>query len=175
MKIKNSVILSLVSMVFSTLLQAQELRDKWVLDTVITGTKTYVAWESVSLLAGFKYSSSAGSTFTATVDPIVLNPPTENTYLKPDGTITTDPALGGVVGALSGSFDVSPTGAAIYSVPIEVLPGIQGMSPNLSLIIIASRATEWSGCAGVWAGDRCQQQFYRLHLHFRRNLFVRLL
>lgn len=134
MKTNCFTILSLVFMCFQASLQAQEPRNMWVLDSMETGTKTYIARESVSLLAGFKYSSSAGSTFSAAIDPMLLFPPTDNSHLTPDGDITSDPALGGVVGAISGSFDVSQTGAAIYSVPIEVLPGIQDMQPKLSLV-----------------------------------------
>ncbi|HXU03376.1 MAG TPA: FG-GAP-like repeat-containing protein, partial [Polyangia bacterium] len=36
-------------------------------------------------------------------------------------------------GALQGQFAVSPTGAATYTVPIAIPPGIGGMAPNLSL------------------------------------------
>src|SRR6266540_1841111 len=38
------------------------------------------------------------------------------------------------VGTLSGSLSVSPSGAAIYTVPIALPPGIAGMVPNLSLV-----------------------------------------
>jgi RHS repeat-associated protein len=45
-----------------------------------------------------------------------------------------EPALGQRFnGVLSGSLAVSPTGAATYSVPIAVPPGIAGMAPNLGL------------------------------------------
>jgi len=37
-------------------------------------------------------------------------------------------------GALSGNLSVSPSGAATYTVPIAIPPGIAGMAPNLSLV-----------------------------------------
>jgi RHS repeat-associated protein len=47
----------------------------------------------------------------------------------PDGISSTE-----FRGTLSGSLSVGPTGAAIYSVPISIPPGVAGMAPNLSLI-----------------------------------------
>ena len=38
-----------------------------------------------------------------------------------------------VPGKIPGSFSVSPSGAATYSIPIQVLPGIAGLQPKLSL------------------------------------------
>jgi hypothetical protein len=50
-------------------------------------------------------------------------------------TVTADPAVGGqYFGALKGSLGVSPSGAATYTVPISIPPGVAGMAPSLNLV-----------------------------------------
>ena len=65
--------------------------------------KAYIARDFVSLKPGFHYSATSNNTFNAKIDAGLLFPPTDKTYAKPDGTITTDPAQGGVVGSIPGS------------------------------------------------------------------------
>jgi YD repeat-containing protein len=66
-------------------------------------------------------------------------------------------------GMLTGSLSVGPTGAALYSVPISIPPGIAGMAPNLSLVYnsqggpgIAGLGWDMTGLSTI---QRCQKTF----------------
>ena len=75
------------------------------------------------------------NTVCITVDVITpFNPPTDKTYKKPDGSFTTDPTQGVMVGSIPGSASVTPTGAATYQIPIDVPGGINGMQPQVSVV-----------------------------------------
>jgi hypothetical protein len=65
------------------------------------------------------------------------------------------------VGTLAGTFDVDPSGAAVYSIPIAVPPGSAGMTPNLSLNYSSSGGNGtlgrgWS-LGGLSVISRCPQ------------------
>jgi RHS repeat-associated protein len=52
-----------------------------------------------------------------------------------DPTPTGEPPVGAAFdGALTGNLSVSPSGAATYTVPIAIPPGVAGMAPNLNLV-----------------------------------------
>jgi hypothetical protein len=129
---KRYIFFNLIVLFNLLVLTGQNPQPSWILSGEETGNKTYIAQEHVTLKPGFHYKA-VNESFTAKVDPCLLFPPTENTYAKPDGTITTNPAEGAVVGSIPGQFNVGPSGAATYSIPIEVPDGINGMKPKVSL------------------------------------------
>lgn len=125
----------LLSIVINTVFAQTSPQPNYTLVDNQSGTeKSYVARDYVSLKPGFTYSATSGKTFSAKIDAGLLFPPTDKTYKKTDGSFTNDPTQGAVVGSIPGQFAVSPTGAATYTIPIEVPAGINGMQPQVSLV-----------------------------------------
>ena len=68
------------------------------------------------------------------------------------------------VGTIPGAIDVSPMGAATYTIPIEVVPGTQGVQPNLSIVYnsyggMGLLGMKWN-LAGLSVISRCGQTNY---------------
>ena len=166
MKAMKSAYFFILQFVFlcCNLVHAQDPQDKWILNSPASGNKTYIARDSIILKPNFTYTATSDNTFTAKIDQTLLFPPTENTYADANGNIVNSSSQGAVVGNLSGAFDVSPTGAATYTVPIEVPPGIQGMQPNISLVYNSQSGNGIAGMCwnigGLSMISRVQKDYY---------------
>ena len=57
-----------------------------------------------------------------------------------------------VAGVMPGAFSVDRTGAAVYTVPVEVPPGTAGMEPSLSIVVASRRGGGLLGAGGTLGG-----------------------
>ena len=65
----------------------------------------------------------------ADIDPLMVIPPYEGEKGGPPNNF-----YNGAVGTLQGNLMVSPMGAAVYSIPIELPEGIANLTPELSFV-----------------------------------------
>lgn len=91
----------------------------------------FLAGDSIALEPGFQRKSifdGIGPTehhyMNLDLDPYGVYPPEDG---------ETGGSFGGVVGTLGGTVDVGSMGGAIYSIPLEVPAGINGMQPSLAV------------------------------------------
>ncbi|MCL2167841.1 MAG: hypothetical protein FWH59_01805 [Lentimicrobiaceae bacterium] len=68
------------------------------------------------------------------------------------------------VGAIPDEIDVTPMGAATYTIPIEVIPGTNGMQPNFSIVHnsmggMGLWGMKWN-LAGISARTRCGHLYH---------------
>ena len=123
-------ICNLIFITITQVLFAQNQAPCWTLNQPVNGgIHEYQASEYIKMLPGFRYVPGApGDKFTAITNSSFVFAPQEGTIGGPGGFGD------GVVGAIPGFFDITPNGAAEYSVPISLPPGINNLTPNLALV-----------------------------------------
>ena len=102
------------------------------IDSSITTTASYTARDYIRLLPGFSFDPAGGKTLYLGIDEHILdtaNYQSKQQIPNPNRNLNTSYA----VGSISGEASVSPTGAAMYQIPIDVMPGTGGIQPNISI------------------------------------------
>ena len=146
---------------------------------VSTTHAPFVATLSGSLLTWTVGSHSATATPSSNQLPVTNNGDGTHDATTPDGRkINIDstpppspaPATGPPVaapfnGVLGGHLSIGPSGAATYTVPISVSPGVAGMAPNLALVYnsqggdgIAGQGWSLTGLSRITRCPRTRQQ-----------------
>jgi len=101
--------------------------------TVTNLSYNCTARDQVVMSPGFSFKAQNGLYLSAKADNKEIHDLDEE-YLSSEAQPATTPNTSFDVGTIGGSFDVSPSGAATYNVPIAVSPGTMGMQPNVSVV-----------------------------------------
>lgn len=99
-----------------------------------TTTTTYNARDKIVFGTGFRFDSSVGGKRFVGEIKESLELPADYSSVSPDASSSREIDYNLPVGAIQGQLDVSPTGAAVYTIPIDVAPGTCGMQPELSVV-----------------------------------------
>ncbi|MDL2224480.1 FG-GAP-like repeat-containing protein, partial [Bacteroidales bacterium OttesenSCG-928-M06] len=125
---KHSFLLCILAIVCSHLGWSQEKVIE--LKNAHAGAHRYEARDTIYLRPGFTYKGDDKSTFVAKINR-KLNLPVD--YVSPPSDIREIDKTK-LVGSIPGSMDVSPSGASVYQLPIEIPAGIGGVQPSISLV-----------------------------------------
>ncbi len=132
-------------------------------ETNVYANLIYTARNSVTLGPGYSYTHSGGGTLDINIqNPIVTGTVSYNaTPIDPENRTLNTSYL---VGATNGSLNVNPMGGASYSIPLELLPGVNGLAPGLSLVYSSNSGPGLVGygwqIAGLSAISRGPKNYY---------------
>ena len=99
-----------------------------------TESKNYVyeARDYVKLTPGYSLTATSSRTLHLKINEQLLESASYKSASEipnPNRNLNT----GYAVGTTAGEASVSPTGAAVYQIPVEVMPGTGGIQPNISI------------------------------------------
>ncbi|PKP49048.1 MAG: hypothetical protein CVT92_15570 [Bacteroidetes bacterium HGW-Bacteroidetes-1] len=129
MKAFKSLLIA-AAMLPGTIALGQHTGTSFTLNQPITGGQhSYTATDFVKLMPGFRYlPQGSADYFMANIgESLVVEPPAEGV------TGGAEPDDHGIVGTLPGSVMVSDLGSSVYTLPIQLPPGVSGMAPSLSI------------------------------------------
>ena len=103
------------------------------LNQSIDTSASFIARDFIRLEQGFSFNPAGGKTLHLSIDEHILAPADYQTKFQipnPNRSLNTSYAVGSILGEAS----VSPTGAALYQIAIDVMPGTGGVQPNISVV-----------------------------------------
>ncbi len=94
------------------------------------GTQSHIARNSITLDPNYSYSPNGGTLTIEIQNPVVTGAISYGTAIDPETRVLSTSYF---VGATQGNFSVNPIGGASYNIPLELPPGVNGLTPQLSL------------------------------------------
>jgi RHS repeat-associated protein len=132
------------------------------LSSAESGTQTHQARNSISLLAGYSYTPGGDGMLAEIVNPVITGSTWYN--YSPVDPANRTLSTSCLVGATQGNFNVNPAGGASYTIPIDVLPGVNGLAPSLSLVYSSNSGSGVAGygwqIGGISVVSRAGQNYY---------------
>lgn len=144
----------------STFCQESYIAKEWTLNSSMSGNETYMARDKIIFKSGFSVAPGSGETFHAIIADTLLFDIDYYSYIDPD----TRDITSNQVGTLPGEVNVSGSGAATYTIPIDIPPGTAGMEPSVSIVYNSQSGIGYLGqgweLAGISAITRIPMNYY---------------
>lgn len=132
------------------------------LNTAESGTQLHQATNSITLAAGYSYTPAGGTMLAEIVSPYITGTVSYNSTIVDPANRSLNTSY--LIGTTKGSFDVNSAGGASYTIPIEVLPGANGLAPSLSLVYSSNSGYGVAGygwkIGGISVISRSGQNYY---------------
>src|SRR5512137_2088753 len=107
-----------------------------------SGTVTHSARNSITLAPNYTYNSGTGALTLEILNPVVGGNLVYNSIVDPESRAINTSYL---VGSTNGTLSVNDQGGSVYSVPIQLPPGVNGLTPGLSLVYSSNLGTGIAG------------------------------
>ncbi|MDP2339059.1 MAG: FG-GAP-like repeat-containing protein, partial [Bacteroidota bacterium] len=124
-------------------------------------TGTHQAQNNVTLITGNSYSPGSSGTTASLAIPMINASTVYGTPVDPANRTVNTSYL---VGATKDALNVNQAGGANYAIPIDVLPGVNGLAPSLSLVYSSNSGPGVAGygwqIGGISTVGRSGQNYY---------------